>query len=99
MSTEYDFYTMGIRYAKDQIVNLKEMAKKIGEQYGADAKMEFESGICMTIPSYKAFQEIEEFSKFDGRISKNHAEKATVNYEARGINNSYLGGHGVGKRL
>lgn len=100
MRQEYDFYTMGMRYSKEQIVNLKEMAKKIGEQYGVNAKMEFESGVCMTIPSYKAFQELEEISKFEDSVSKERAENATINFTNNiTMNNSYIDGKGVGRRI
>jgi len=52
MNEEYDFYAMGIRHALDGILSLKKTAKEIEKEYGADARMEFEAGISVTIPEY-----------------------------------------------
>lgn len=52
MDREYDFFGMGVRHATEGLLHLKKVAKEIGEKYGMDAKLEFESGIATTIPTY-----------------------------------------------
>lgn len=90
MEKSYDFYGMGMRYAKESLVNLKNMAQNIGKQYGRDAKMEFESGIAMTIPSYSNFMA--------NPILKNEIENnATTDLGLKNTrNNSYFGTQGTG---
>lgn len=87
MEQNYDFMSMGSRYAKEGIVHLSKMAEDIGKNYGVDAKMEFEAGICLTIPTYSSIVE----------LSKNEIEKqATTHFGEENMrNNSYFGGNGV----
>ncbi len=52
---KYDFYTYGMRVAKDMYTNIKKTADEIGEKYGEQAKLEFESGIAASIPTYSTY--------------------------------------------
>lgn len=52
---KYDFYTYGMRAAKDIYTNIKQTAAEIGEKYGEQAKLEFESGIAAVIPTYATY--------------------------------------------
>ena len=52
---KYDFYTYGMRVAKDMYTNVKKIANEIGEKYGEQAKLEFESGIASAIPTYSTY--------------------------------------------
>ena len=88
MENNYDFYSMGIRYAKDYLIDLREKAELIGKQYGMDAKMEFEAGICVTVPAYSNISET--------TISQRDAENATTKFDENNMsNNSYFGGVGI----
>ena len=90
---EFDFYTMGIRYAKEMILNLHQAANEIGEKYGEDAKMEFEAGIVSTIPYYRDAN----IPNIDDMKGKNIVALDETDYLSR--NNSYFGSSGTGKRF
>lgn len=49
---EYDFFQMGKRCAKERMDNLFRMAEKIEQEYGIDARLEFESGMAIIVPVY-----------------------------------------------
>ena len=52
---KFDFYTYGTRVAKDMYTNIKKLADEIGTKYGEQSKLEFESGIAASIPSYASY--------------------------------------------
>lgn len=89
MSNEYDFFDMGVRRANEGLINLKMMAKEIGEKYGLDAKLQFEAGIAMTIPAYSKISQVDV-------SQKEIVNGATTNMGVPNLrNNSYFGGHGT----
>ena len=49
---ELDFFEIGIRSANEHIKILREKAKQIEKKYGKNARLEFESGIAISIPVY-----------------------------------------------
>lgn len=77
MNTEYDFFNMGVRHATEGLLHLKKVAKEIGEKYGEDAKLEFESGIAITIPTYaQSMQnEMNKDFKVDDKINNENYDK------------------------
>lgn len=92
MSNEYDFYAMGIRYAEERLIDLKEKADNIGKDYGINAKMEFEAGICSAIPVFS--------SVMSEPVSDKEVENATNQYGVAGkMNLSYLDGIGTGNQI
>lgn len=56
----YDFFTMGINTVKGQLEDWRTKADKIEEEYGPDARMEFEAGIASLVPSYAIFETIDQ---------------------------------------
>lgn len=89
MSKEYDFYGMGMRYANEGLMNLRKVAEEIGQRYGADAQLEFETGIAMTIPAYTHVVHTEATPK--------EMEAGTVDIGVPNTrNNSYFGTSGTG---
>ena len=89
---EYDFYTMGIRYANDQLVNLNKIAEKLGQQYGVDAQLEFESGIASVFPQYKNVNV--------ANLDHVDLDNATVNFGVEGKrNNSYFDRKGTSNQF
>lgn len=85
---DYDFYGMGIRHGKEKLVDLKKLADTIGQQYGEDAKMEFELGIAVSIPVY-ANQKSTDLTLDD--VEHSHSKFEMPNER----NNSYFGGTGT----
>jgi len=85
---EYDFYTMGMRYGKEKLVDLKQTAESIGKKYGEDAKMEFELGIAVSIPVYANYKSSE--LTIDD-IEHSNSKFGMPNER----NNSYFGGIGT----
>ena len=51
---QYDFMSYGMRKAKDGFADLEKTAQSILEQYGEQAKLEFEAGVAMAIPQWAA---------------------------------------------
>ena len=51
---QYDFMSYGMRKAKEGFTDLEKTAQNILEQYGEQAKMEFEAGVAMAIPQWAA---------------------------------------------
>ena len=49
---QYDFMSYGMRKAKEGFADLEKTAQSILEQYGEQAKMEFEAGVAMAIPTW-----------------------------------------------
>ncbi len=89
---EYDFFTMGFRDAKNSMESCYQRAVKIEEQYGADARMEYEVGIALTIPQYERFSVCKE-------ETKKNTENATKNFGVDNTrNNSYFGSTGTSKQ-
>lgn len=92
MNTEYDFFDMGIRYATEGLVSLKKCAAEIGEKFGENAKLEFESGIASTIPTYSSFQQYD--------VSKIQMETASTDFGVPNQrNNSYFGTSGISNKF
>ena len=67
----YDFLSMGKRYAISQVGNLIKKAQEIEQEYGIDARLEFESGIALAIPVYSEFAQ----EPYMSRIEQNGREK------------------------
>ncbi len=89
---EYDFYTMGIRYAKDQLLNLGKIAKTLGEKHGVDAKLQFEAGIASVFPQYTDVN-VSDLDNVD-------VDNATVNFGVEGKrNNSYFDRKGTSNQF
>ncbi len=87
----YDFYTMGVRHGTESTQKLMELAKKIEEKYGKDARMEFEVGTSIALEKF-----IERKKEI---LSEKNVSKATTNYGVyNSRNNSYFGGKGTGKQ-
>jgi len=84
----YDFYGMGIRYANEGLMNLKKVAEEIGQRYGTNAQLEFETGIAMTIPTYSQIVQSEITPK---EMESGKSEIGMPNTR----NNSYFGGSGT----
>lgn len=55
MNEQYDFYSYGMRVAKDLYSNVKNIANDIEKKYGKQARLEFESGIAVSIPTYSTY--------------------------------------------
>ena len=49
---QYDFMSYGMRKAKEDFADLEKTAQSILEQYGEQAKTEFEAGVAMAIPTW-----------------------------------------------
>ena len=89
MEKNYDFLSMGMRDAVTNFRNIKKQAEKIEEEYGIDARMEYEVGIVMLVHKYETF-----ISSY--KVTQKSVEAATTDYGKEGkINSSYLGGAGI----
>ena len=88
MNNEYDFFDMGIRRAKEGLINLKKMAEEIGRQFGENAKLEFESGIASAVPTYSDFQRNDILER---ELSATSTKFGVSNTR----NNSYFGNSGI----
>ncbi|MBR3230014.1 MAG: hypothetical protein IKF91_04220 [Bacilli bacterium] len=92
MKKELDFYSYGQRMAGEIKESYEETAKKIEEEYGLDARLEFECGLSVALGKQAV-------SSLDYSIPK---MRSHLGYYEGGIttddelrNNSYLGGTGV----
>ena len=83
----YDFLSMGTRYAKETIFLISKKAQEIEDNFGYDARMEFEVGVACVIPQYKTSKSDE----FNGVV---HGTKDFGIPNTR--NNSYFGIKGTG---
>ncbi len=86
---EYDFLSMGLRAAKDDMTNHYQTAEKIEEQFGINARMEYEAGIAMAIPQYETYRTLQARKKEVLHGSKEFGVENTRN-------NSYFGTTGTG---
>lgn len=82
----YDFLSMGTRYAKEATFLIAKTAKEIQYKYGYDARMEFEAGVACVIPQYKNIQ-----------LEFNDVVHGTKDFGIPNTrNNSYFGTFGTG---
>lgn len=88
----YDFFTMGIRIATEESENFKRMADKIEEQYGSDARLEYECGYSVTVGKNSINSMENSFYKIRKTIKNN------LDIEDGLRNNSYFGIKGVSKK-
>ena len=86
---EYDFLSMGLRAAKDEMSNHYQTADKIEQQFGINARMEYEAGIAMAIPQYGTYQNLQLRKKENLNGTKDFGIVNTRN-------NSYFGTSGTG---
>lgn len=87
---QYDFFSIGLRHAKDGIDELRKMANIYERDFGRDAREEFELGIASIVPQYANFYQktSEEPIKTDRAITDYGKENTR--------NNSYFGSYGTG---
>lgn len=90
MTKDIDFYTYGQRMAEEMQENNKKRAKQIEEEYGADARLEFECGLSVALGK-QAVQNLDEAIP----KMRNGLYEGRIDYEPNLRNNSYLGGTGV----
>lgn len=88
----YDFFTMGIRIAKEERENFARMAGKIEEQYGPDARLEYECGYSITVGKNSMLSMENNFLKIRTISGRN----LDIDHNLR--NNSYFGTRGVSRR-
>ena len=102
---QYDFYLIGRRRASDFSGDLKRQAKEIGEIYGEQARLEFESGLASIIPAYGSVSSYETsgIKKVQEGISSSEdlvIENAETDYGVENTrNNSYFGTKGTGVQV
>ena len=51
---KYDFYEMGIRYAKEEKEKIEKVMEELEKEYGEDAKTDFEAGVITVYDQYRA---------------------------------------------
>ena len=90
MENDYDFYSYGQRMAGEIEETYKKKAKQIEEEYGPDARLEFECGISMAIEK----QAVKTLDDYIPRM-RNGRYEGRIDYEPNLRNNSYLGKSGV----
>lgn len=90
MNEQYDFYGMGLRDAPNGLIELKKKAITIEQNYGIDARIQFESGIAMKIPVYA------EMIYNENDLKKDIINGTTDYGKENTRNNSYFGSYGVG---
>lgn len=88
-----DFYSYGMRCGKDRLLELSKIAKKIAEEYGIDAKLEFESGVVSIISQYSNVEYLEKPFKTTNDTYKT-IDETKENYR----NNSYFGEYGISRQ-
>lgn len=88
----YDFFVMGSRIAKEESENFKRMAEKIEEQYGPDARLEYECGYSVTVGKNSMISIEESIPKLRKTVQNN------IDTEEDWRNNSYFGTLGVSKK-
>ena len=92
MEEQYDFYAIGQKHAKDELLNLRKIAYEYEKKYGLRAKKEYELGIASIIPAYSKIEEVvaeEDLSNVGG----------TNDYAVpNSRNNSYFGYTGIGRQ-
>lgn len=91
MEENFDFYELGIKRANDIYSDAMQFAKKIEEEYGELARLEYEVGLSLTLNkqvSDNICENIDKLKLFPTRIIT--ADKSR--------NNSYFGYEGISKK-
>ena len=89
---EYNFYIMGARIAKEERENFERIAEKIEQQYGLDARLEYECGYSITVGK-NSLNSLEEDVYKIRKTSRNN-----IDVEENLRNNSYFGTKGVSNK-
>ena len=92
---EYDFYSYGLRIAKDMYSNNKKLAQEIGEKYGEDAKLEFECGFSIGA-NRQSFVDIEEYTV--NQLKNGKVLHSSLDTDDNSRNNSYFDINGTSKK-
>lgn len=94
MENNYDFYSYGKRMAGEIEETYKKKAKQIEEEYGPDARLEFECGVSMVLGK-QAFEAFEALGNNIPEMRNGQYYEGRIDYEPNLRNNSYLGKTGV----
>lgn len=93
MEQEFDFLTLGkVKVHELLSKELKEYANFIEQNFGENAKMEFEAGVAMSIPQYA--------QTWNEKIEKDQLKISfgKIITDDNKINNSYFGQEGISEK-
>ena len=89
---EINFFNLGIRRTEDIYCDLNKLAEKIEEEYGKDARLEYECGVSVAMGE-----------RAMGNMEKIMVEKDIIHTRNEQMpnyrNNSYFGTEGISKQI
>ena len=95
---QYDFFAMGERAARDMYSDCRKLAAKIEKEYGAQARLEYECGLSLTMNKELSAIMEDNIKMIAESAAKNPISSAYFREEDR-RNNSYFGREGTSNQF